>query len=381
MKREIEWIQALRGIAALLVVICHARIVLRGTHWEPFSERALTPGALGVDLFFMISGFIMVHTTRQSDSSLRYTAAFLIKRFTRIWPVYVVAIIASLIISPPNLASASSLWSVIEPYIKQLLFIPVSANRPPFFSMPYDIGWTLNFEVYFYLVFGISLLFGRFRWTLLALWFALTLIAAPLYMSGHAGLDIQRTNGFSHAWLVMISNPIIWEFAVGVAIGLLYHSELALPRHPLTYCLLVGTTTFAVWYDFSWHGTFNGLDQWGAPLIPMLIAFALASKNIDFVIPASLLRLGAVSYSLYLFHPIASKGLRMLMAAVGLGSLIPTWWCTLAVIVFAIIVAALSHRILERGLSGWLRKRLVSWTASALHQWRMPRRVDCQHGE
>lgn len=362
MKREIEWIQALRGIAALLVVICHARIVLRGTHWEPFSERALTPGALGVDLFFMISGFIMVHTTRQNDSSLRYTIAFLLKRFTRIWPVYVVAIIASLIISPPNFATGHSLWSVIEPYIKQLLFIPVNANRPPFFSMPYDIGWTLNFEAYFYLVFGISLLFGRFGWTLLALWFALTLIAAPLYLTGHAGLDIQRTNGFSRAWLVMISNPIIWEFAVGVVIGLLYHSKLALPRHPLTYCLLVGTTALAVWYDFSWHGTFNGLGQWGAPLVPMLIAFALASKNIKFVIPVSLLRLGAVSYSLYLFHPIASKGLRMLMASAGLGSLIPTWWCTFTVIGFAIVVAFIAHRILEQGLSEWLRKRLVSWT-------------------
>lgn len=53
MKREIEWIQALRGIAALLVVICHARVVLRGTPWEAFAERSMTPGALGVDLFFI----------------------------------------------------------------------------------------------------------------------------------------------------------------------------------------------------------------------------------------------------------------------------------------------------------------------------------------
>lgn len=361
MKREIEWIQALRGIAALLVVICHARIVLRGTHWEPFTERALTPGALGVDLFFMISGFIMVHTTQKSDGSVRYTIAFLIKRFARIWPVYVVAVIGSLIISPPHIAVPGSPWNAIEPYIKQLLFIPVSAKRPPFFEMPYDIGWTLNFEAYFYLVFGISLLFGRFRWALLTLWFTLTLIAAPLCMTGHAGLDVQRSNGFSHAWLVMITNPIIWEFAVGVAIGLLYQSKLALPHHPLTYCLLAGTTAFAVWYDFSWHGTFNGLDQWGAPLPPMLIAFALASKRIDFRISPSLLWLGAVSYSLYLFHPLASKGLRMLMATVGLGSLIPTWWCTFAVVVFAVVVASIAQRLLERGLSEWLRKRLVSW--------------------
>jgi exopolysaccharide production protein ExoZ len=299
-------------------------------------------------------------TTLKNDGSLRYATEFIIKRFARIWPVYVAAIIVNLMLSPHHFGIVLSSWDMIWFYTKSMFFIPNDATKPPFFDMPYAVGWTLNYEVYFYLVFGISLLFGRLRWLALAAWFAATLIAIPIHTAGHAGLDIQRTNDLTSAYLVMITNPIIWEFAVGVVVGLIYHSELSLPRHPLTYVFLFATTAFAIWYDFSWHGTFNGLDQWGAPLPLMLLVMALASKKIEFDIPRAFVWLGGVSYSLYLFHPIASDGLRMLMSIAGLAWLIQTWWCVVGIVAVAMAVAFVANSLLENGLSVWLRDWLLS---------------------
>lgn len=359
MKRELDWIQALRGIAALLVVICHARVVLRGTPYEAFAERAMTPGALGVDLFFMISGFIMTYTTAHNDGSIRYTAAFLIKRLARIWPVYVAAVIANLMLSPTHFGIVLSSWDLSRLYLKSLMFLPNDATKPPFFDMPYAVGWTLNFEIYFYLVFAVSLLFGKLRWVALAVWFIFTLIILPIHMTGHAGLNIQVTNGFSRAYFVMVTNPIIWEFAIGAAIGLLYNSDIALPKSVATYALLAASITFALWYDFSWHGTFNGLDQWGVPLPFMLIVMALASKRIELKVPRMLVWLGGVSYSLYLFHPIAADGLEMAILTAGHAGFIHTWWGSLSIILFAVAVAYVANKLFEEGLSKWVRKWLL----------------------
>ena len=71
---RLDWVQALRGIAAMLVVLCHAADYLRDSPSYPLIESALLPGAMGVDLFFIISGFIMMLTTRDCYGSGRHVA-------------------------------------------------------------------------------------------------------------------------------------------------------------------------------------------------------------------------------------------------------------------------------------------------------------------
>lgn len=358
MKREIAWIQALRGVAALMVVVCHARIVLRGTPWEAFAEHWFTPGALGVDLFFMISGFIMFHTTLESDGSLRYTLRFLVKRFSRIWPVYIAAMFIDLSLSAQHIHDVLSSREKINSYLASMIFFPSDGAKPPFFGTPYGVGWTLNFEIYFYLIFGLSMLFGRARWMALATWFACTLIAIPTFLTGHPTLSIQENYGLNGYW-TLATNPIIWEFAVGLLLGYIYHSKLSLPRSFMTYLALVASVCFALWYDFTWHGSFNGLSEWGAPLPLMLLIITLASKNCEILVPRPLVWIGGISFSLYLFHPIASDILKILLINVGLAALVHTWWCVGLIIVFSNILAWLAYRLLEQGVSNSVRDALI----------------------
>lgn len=99
-KRNIEFIQALRGIAALAVVLRHAAEFIPGI--IVYDMKAISwmlfwgGGGFGVDLFFIISGFIMVCTTWGGDGTFRYTIEFYIKRFARIFPVYAVLTLVSI---------------------------------------------------------------------------------------------------------------------------------------------------------------------------------------------------------------------------------------------------------------------------------------------
>lgn len=348
----------MRGVAALLVVICHARIVLRGTPYEAFAEHALSPGALGVDLFFMISGFIMVYATRDSDGSCSYISRFLLKRLIRIWPVYVTAILIALIL-PSNHITLIAAHTDGMAIIKSMLFLPIDGQKPPFFNIPYGIGWTLNFEVYFYLVFAASMLLRKYRWVALTAWFIVTLIGLPLIHSGHAGLAVMQTYGFKNAYVVEVTNPIIWEFLVGVAIGLLYLTPIKISSRTINLVLVACTVIFAFWYDFSWRGNFNGLAQWGLPLVPMFLSISVASKSVCLRIPKMVTGVGKISYSLYLFHPISITLVCWGLTLTGLEHLIATWGCAVAIVPCAIAIAYVANRFLEDGLSGWIKKKLL----------------------
>ncbi|RLM48911.1 acyltransferase, partial [Halobellus sp. Atlit-31R] len=85
---KFAWIHALRGIAVLLVVLTHARYFFLDTPTWQLAEQWLRPGAMGVDLFFVISGFIMVYTTRHAAGTRGEAVDFLVRRFARILPLY-----------------------------------------------------------------------------------------------------------------------------------------------------------------------------------------------------------------------------------------------------------------------------------------------------
>ena len=93
--RIIAPIQALRGIAALAVLLWHASVRVDPVTLAAFMQPA---SVMGVDLFFLVSGFIMVHTTRDSDGSPRYAAEFLVKRALRIWPLWLASLALLLIV-------------------------------------------------------------------------------------------------------------------------------------------------------------------------------------------------------------------------------------------------------------------------------------------
>jgi len=352
---KLDWVQGLRGIAVLLVVLTHGRFFLDGTPNEGLASALFLPGAMGVDLFFLVSGFIMVYTTRKA-SGPRQAALFAVKRFARIWPAYAVVTLAWIFIK------RDGLWFFDDPERLQALFQsltlrPVTPQDAPFFGLVFPLAWTLAFEMYFYLVFCASMLAGRLRWLALASWMALTLILLPMTVGGPT-LDVRQYLMFETPYLHLVTNPIIWEFVAGMAAGLLYlNPQVRFPNAALAWQAVVYSTGFVLWWGWSGVGGFHGPAGWGWPLALMLLALAIASKTVTLRTPGWLQWVGNVSYSMYLTHFLGQVVLTRWLDQHYLHT--HGWNEVYLALLLALPLASASHWLLERQLGGWTRRKLV----------------------
>jgi len=369
-KASIDAVQALRGIAALAVVFWHASRYL-GPYGSGIGGLVFAPGAaMGVDLFFLISGFIMFHTTRNSDGSWRAFADFAIKRAARIWPVWIIALICYLLLR----IDASYFTDPVKLgwLAHSLLLIPTAgapSDVPPVYGVPVlGVGWTLNYEMYFYAFFGLAMLCGRWRWPAFVAWLVATLVLIPLAtgrldQASGAWIILEPSNGYAFAnrYLGLMTNGLILLFAAGVAIGAIYHSRWAIANVLLLRILAVAAVG-AVLLQYALHfHAWHGIGHWGLSLTPLLLVVLMLHKSENIRLPRWLIYLGDISFSLYLLHPTIQEGFDVVLGGV-LPNFLRTGFTALIVTtLLSILAAAASYHILERGLCEYVRRRLRHW--------------------
>jgi peptidoglycan/LPS O-acetylase OafA/YrhL len=359
---KLEWIQSLRGVAVILVVLTHARYFFLNTPLWGMAEQVMLPGAMGVDLFFVISGFIMVYTTRDSDGSLRYAGDFMLKRFARIWPAYAVITLIWLCVNYDGFGFLSD-RGLVRNLLLSLSFVPANPASPLYFNVSLPLGWTLDFEMYFYVIFAVSLLFKRLRWLALGGWILATVLLLPS-VKRELTLDVMTNFNFSFGYLNLVTNPIVLEFLAGALIGWLYTQpwfsikSASICRH-LVFLVLAGTG----WYLLSGLGNFHGPRQWGAAMALMVFGLALAGKTVQLAPPRVLVWLGTISYSLYLTHTTTQLLVTRYVERVG--GYTHGWGHVFLTTAIAITVAAISHHYLEERLSRIVRAALMGTAHSA----------------
>jgi exopolysaccharide production protein ExoZ len=330
----IDNIQTLRALAALLVVFVHLDVFLRALGVPPFGHG-------GVDLFFIISGFIMVHTTRARPVG---PAAFLANRFTRIAPIYwlITLFVYAVALAAPSLLQATS--SDPEQLAKSLAFIPFrKANglvQPVLF-----VGWTLNYEMFFYALFAVGLLLPRRGLGALAVGAFIML----LVLFGW----VAKPEGVLGAFY---TRPIIVEFAAGMALAGITLSSLgsalrvqtALARGVLLAVCVVGLLCTA--FVPLVYPQVSRLFTQGAPSALVVASAIVLHRSGVRVGGRWLLLLGDASYALYLTHPFvtqaAQKAGKLLGLTPGLAAaLIPV------TLVFVCAVGIITHLAVERPLT------------------------------
>ena len=189
-------IQVLRAIAALLVVHAHAAGPTGlGLRW--------VGGADGVDLFFVISGFIIAYVAALDPSQ------FMTRRLIRIVPIYWTSTIALylLVVAMPRLFHTTSSDPVL--LVRSLAFLPTASGVHTEDGIPHPTlsgGWTLNYEMYFYALFAIALAWSRPRATTLVVALLLAVLAV-----------VQLTPLRDSAVAYFYGHPIVLEFAYGIA--------------------------------------------------------------------------------------------------------------------------------------------------------------------
>lgn len=136
-------IQILRGIAALFVVCFHFRYAVNDIYAQKdIGNRLFEFGSFGVDLFFIISGFIMAMSARKNEN----LSEFFIKRFFRIYPLYFAVLTLYILLS----FNEYSLPQIIKSYL--LVPIDYKSEMPYYGYSIMAIAWTLTYEFWFYFI-------------------------------------------------------------------------------------------------------------------------------------------------------------------------------------------------------------------------------------
>ena len=197
-------IQALRFVAAALVVIAHTTqailIRLHGGDDTGYWEL----GTFGVDIFFVISGFIMASTTKDAPVGVESASQFFVRRMIRVIPLYWIYTTLKLLIVGLVPASSTKVFPSLEHIVASYLFIPhADASGRMWPALP--VGWTLIYEMFFYIVFAVAISSTRFRATM----------TAGVFL----GVGVLAAVVQGSAVLNFLGDSLLLEFVFGVAIA------------------------------------------------------------------------------------------------------------------------------------------------------------------
>jgi exopolysaccharide production protein ExoZ len=321
-------IQYLRAIAASVVVLYHA--MSAPSIVALFLVRI---GEFGVDLFFVISGYIMWTTTAGSG---RGPLAFWGARLLRVAPLY--WIFTTLYMAIAFLRPDAVFNAAIEPLhiVKSYLFVPAVHPSLGAIAPVYTLGWTLNYEMFFYLVFGLCLLIPSRKPRLAAMIGALLL----LVLIGTVG----RSGG---AVAAIYTNPILLEFAAGIVLACVA-SRLYTTRLGIGWALIA---IAAVWLlaAHQMEPSPERIVAFGLPAIAAVAGALILEPSARLRPSRFALLLGDASYSIYLAHPFAQRIWYFVFGAV-IGTETPA---TVALYVVTAIIAGIgggivSYMLIER---------------------------------
>lgn len=318
-------IQHMRAMAALSVVMFHA------SQWARINFDI---GAAGVDVFFVISGFVMWTVT-----SGRPTAPldFIRRRFIRVAPLYW---LITILLAIGALVLPGRFPGVDPEPGHVLLSLAFIQHRDPA-GQPFPLlapGWSLNYEAVFYLVFAACLILPQ-RTRLLAL----TMALAVLSLAGFAWPP-----GY-----VMLLNPMFLQFLAGAWLGRLAQEGL-LPERAFGWVMFgVGQTLFgALWLSAIDPDLWRPMI-WGLPAFLVVAGVVTVEADGGWPRWRWLGALGDASYALYLTHTVTITLLAMVLSAWNEWVFIPI------AVALALLVGLLTHRFVEKPLLVTLRQRLA----------------------
>ena len=336
MRASVNSIQFLRFIAAALVVFSHAMDDSKyyiTDSVSPIMHYIGDFGRSGVHIFFVISGFIMVYTSFEKEFGNFDSSTFLLRRFLRIYPIYWIYSAAYILFRQIVSEGYGSIWNVLG---SLLLF-------PGYSYLIISQGWTLSYEVYFYICFGFFMMLGLLRGLLVMSLFFLVAIAVGLvFHSDSAGFHL-------------VTNSLLVEFLFGAWIAYFFVLDARLSTTLSNVILLLGLGIFSGGLAFGYN-RFPSVLMWGAPSALLIAGSVFNERGGN--LPVFIQRysyLGDSSYSLYLLHVLLIGVMLTVFRAV-----LPNFGSDyiaicLVLTVLCILIAVVSYELIERRLVGFLQ--------------------------
>lgn len=362
MNKRIESLQALRGLAAILVMLFHYRFYLRSqvengtTIWDALFGW----GIIGVDIFFIISGFIMVYTTQNYTQSLFSTKRFLINRAIRIFPMYYVGLLITFLLS--GAMSTFHYPEKVQNLLSALTFTVYKTDITPHYiddGGMYNIRWTLNYEVYFYIAFSVCLLV-KHRLLALIGFSALMICLIPAIAGFQPTTSIQGYP-FHSPILGLLTNPVFLEFIIGAIVGYLYLKLKNITSSTKIQAIasFISLSLFMYVIYGIYNESLRAFNTESAIILGVFILFiTLADPLLKKYIPHILTYLGDISFSLYLLHGAIGSAVMKRMELFELSNYKGIVTVVIA-ISLSIFISHLTHKYIEIRLTRKLKKRML----------------------
>jgi exopolysaccharide production protein ExoZ len=321
MTKALIGVQYLRGIAAMLVVLHHL--------W--FNETELGP--FGVKIFFVISGLVMWHTTAAVDIS---TTVFWRRRIIRIVPLYWIflTLLATLVFSVPQYFRSTVITP--ENFVKSLLFVPHYHAVQKIIAPILIPGWSLNYEMFFYFIFGLALFLKSHL-------LRVTMIGILLWGLVLLGLSLNPDGAAAATY----TSPSLLLFFDGMILAVVYRANNIVSAILGTILICVGVILGIVRAsgDFTFVEIFLSLSP------ALIVAGSLALEPALRQVPSLVLHtIGNASYSIYLSHlfflRLSELGWRH-FATFGSSEMLDLTYVTFAFIL-AIVGGIAVHFVIER---------------------------------
>jgi peptidoglycan/LPS O-acetylase OafA/YrhL len=332
---NLQSIQLLRGVAALCVVYVHT---------------LATPnfGLFGVDIFFVISGFVMALVTAKNTNP----KSFLLHRLIRIVPLYwiLTTCLVVVIVVAPNLLSSTTLN--FSNYLKSLFFIPYFKEShliQPFLF----VGWTLNYEMLFYFCITLGLVISSRHYLTIAI-SALVLI----YLNfGIISSDSPLLKGF-------FGSTKIFEFVLGILAYKIYSGGY-LKKIPYQLAIMISALCLAIMiYSEVRQIKIDSFITFGIPSFFLLLSTIRLEPLMHGVIIKSIAGfVGDTSYAIYLSHAFVVEFLRKVVMKHSdflqnhLGVMV------MAALAASICVGYLLHRFLDQPIQRYIKRSLLQRTS------------------
>ena len=319
-------IQYLRAFAAFGVVIFHAQGLTYG--------RALVIGSAGVDIFFVVSGFVMwTLTAHRPQTPAEFFAGRIVRIVPMYWLVTLVFVTAAIVfpaLFPRLVVSATHT-------LASLFFIPM---RSPSNGEIWPVvvpGWTLNCEMFFYAVFAMALvLTSTRRLIFLAMTFFVLVLVGRIYAGDNPAITFY-------------TDPIMLEFPSGMLLGRAFEQDRLPPLRWGYVQLAAGVLLFAVsaWLEV----TSPRVLVWGIPALLVVAGAVIIEKGRNVPLVPALALLGDASYSIYLTHTLTISAIGKFKAYFNASTFF------VASLTLSALIGVAAWRLVERPFAEFLKPR------------------------
>ncbi len=389
MLATLKSVQVCRGLAAIAVLLFHAGGAFASPKYfgSPLYGAAFSFGSLGVEFFFVLSGYLIFSTNRSRFNRPSFLSTYILRRATRIYPLYWLTFIASVVTT--SIAADESLTTLIGTFF--LIPQTINTNGIPA-AGPVGVSWTLQFEMFFYLLFGLFIINSKAGLLSFAIISILAtrygifgtdgqtqhFITSPyllLFISGMATAEIPINRPFifrNSAWMLLFGSLLFLALGLSLCLEVNWLSMHRIPICALATSLILAAITSiesrksaqVLSLQSSLQPTepaptesktlcngkapnYVGRQSEGFKVIARISHSA--TRSVTAFLNAPLVELGNSSYSLYLFHvPIVTAlcKIGVLADVKSRGSTILFIWFLLTVVI-AILLSHIIHALVE----------------------------------